>query len=89
MAFDLDQMRPYLERTPPYLGLGAGADYADDRFWSLAGRLAPKPALNEELLCAFWQFSRVHENGYDNIRSGPISRTMSGWGCSHRELTHG
>ncbi|HEV2041965.1 MAG TPA: hypothetical protein VGT81_18310, partial [Casimicrobiaceae bacterium] len=32
--FDLDHMRPYLERTPTYLGLGAGADYADDRFWS-------------------------------------------------------
>jgi choline dehydrogenase-like flavoprotein len=70
--FDLDHMRPYLERTPTYLGLGAGADYADDRFWSLAGRLVPKPALNEELLCPFfWQFSRAHENRYDNMRFGP------------------
>ncbi len=70
--FDLDHMRPYLERTPTYLGPGAGADYADDRFWSLAGRLAPKPVLNEELLCPFfWQFSRAHENRYDNVRFGP------------------
>ena len=37
--FDLDHMRPYLERTPTYLGLGAGADYADDRFLA-TGRAA-------------------------------------------------
>ncbi|WP_287741899.1 GMC family oxidoreductase [Methylobacterium sp.] len=67
-----DQMQPYLVRTAPYVGLGIGADYSDDRFWAAARRPAPQPALNEDLLTPFfWQYSKDGLNRFDLMRWGP------------------
>jgi choline dehydrogenase-like flavoprotein len=70
--FGLDEMRPYLSRTPGYVGLGVGADYTGDAFWKIAHRSRPQTALNEDLLKPFfWQYSQAHENRFDIMRFGP------------------
>lgn len=70
--FDLDHLRPYLSRTPGYVGLGIGADYTDDRLWALVERPVPQPSLNEDLLEPFlWQYSQAHSNRLDIMRMGP------------------
>jgi len=70
--FGIDELRPYLLRTPGYVGLGVGADYTDDNFWAIANHAMPQTALNEDLLTPFfWQYSQAHENRFDIMRFGP------------------
>lgn len=70
--FGLDEMRPYLLRTPGYVGLGVGADYTDDKLWTIANLPVPQSSLNEDLLTPFlWQYSQAHENRHDIMRFGP------------------
>ena len=70
--FGLDELRPYLLRTPGYVGLGIGADYTDDRLWLVANRPVPQPSLNEDFLAPFlWQYSQAHGNRFDIKRVGP------------------
>jgi len=70
--FGLDELRPYLMRTPGYVGLGVGADYTDDNFWAIAKHAKPQTALNEKLLTPFfWQYSQARENRLDIMRFGP------------------
>jgi choline dehydrogenase-like flavoprotein len=70
--FGLDQLRPYLLRTPGYVGLGVGADYTDDKLWAIANLPIPQQPLNEGLLMPFlWQYSQAHENRHDIMRFGP------------------
>lgn len=69
--FDDEHVNPFLARSASYLGLGIGEGYSGNKFWSLANRVAPQPALNQALLEPFfWQMSRAHENRFDNMRFG-------------------
>jgi choline dehydrogenase-like flavoprotein len=69
--FCVDDLRPYLERSAPYLGLGAGTGFSDDRFWALARQTPPQPKLDPTyLLPFFWQSSRDATNPYDYMRFG-------------------
>lgn len=70
--FGLDELRPYLRRTPGYVGLGVGADYTDDRIWTIANLPTPQTSLNEDLIMPFlWQYSQAHQNRHDIMRFGP------------------
>jgi choline dehydrogenase-like flavoprotein len=70
--FGLDELRPYLLRTPGYVGLGVGFDYTDDTFWAIAKQPVPRSSLDEDLLMPFfWQYSQAHENRFDIMRFGP------------------
>lgn len=69
--FGINDLEPYLDRTVPYLGLGIGSRFSDDRFWALARRPAPQPELDVRyLLPFFWQYSRDAKNPYDYMRFG-------------------
>ena len=69
--FSIADLKPYLDRTVPYLGLGIGTGFSDDRFWALARRTPPQPELDlRYLLPFFWQFSRDAKNPYDYMRFG-------------------
>jgi choline dehydrogenase-like flavoprotein len=68
----MKELRPYLLRTPSYVGLGVGGDYTDDNFWAVAKHAMPQPSLNENLLTPFfWQYSQAHESRLDIMRFGP------------------
>ncbi|WP_018857879.1 GMC oxidoreductase [Rhizobium sp. 42MFCr.1] len=59
---DLD---PYMDRSANHLGLALGNGYSDQRFWSIAGRNAPKKEVSAKLLLPFfWQFSRDDAESY-------------------------
>jgi choline dehydrogenase-like flavoprotein len=69
--FCIDYLKPYLDRTVPYLGLGVGTGFSDDRFWAFARRTPPQPDLDPRyLLPFFWQYSRDAKNPYDFMRFG-------------------
>ncbi len=69
---ELSQLKPFLDRSAAYLGLGKGSGYQDRHFWSYAGRRPPKPELNSDaLLPCFWQFSRDPKRPMDHMRLGP------------------
>jgi choline dehydrogenase-like flavoprotein len=70
--FAIDVLKPFLERTPPYLGIGAGTGFSDAGFWALAGRKPPQFDWDTAYLQPFfWQFSRDRNNRYDYMRFGP------------------
>jgi choline dehydrogenase-like flavoprotein len=67
----IDEIKPYLERSAPYLGLGIGAGFSDNQFWALARQTPPQPELDPTyLLPFFWQSSRDAKNPYDYMRFG-------------------
>ncbi len=60
---------PFLERSAPHLGLGAGAGFSDSSFWKVARRRARTPAFDENLIVPFfWQFAKDSENRFDYMR---------------------
>ncbi|MGE4480799.1 GMC oxidoreductase [Acidocella sp.] len=66
------ELRPYLERAAPYLGLSVGTGFAGDGFWELAGRRRRIPAFDEDrLIPHFWQFSRAAHGPRGYTRFGP------------------
>lgn len=70
--FGLDELLPYLRRTPRYLGLGVATNFTDDRLWTIANRPIPQPSLNEDILEPFlWQYSKAHGNRFEIMRVGP------------------
>jgi choline dehydrogenase-like flavoprotein len=73
--FAAGEMKPFLERAAPYLGLGAGSGFSDRTFWKLFGRsnpvLEPDAALLEPF---FWQFSKDDVNRFDYMRFGKSLR---------------
>ncbi len=67
--FGPEEVGPYLDRAAPYLGLGPGRDFSDERFWAMSRRRPPKNALDPALLTPFfWQFSRDCRNRFDTMR---------------------
>lgn len=72
--FEIDDIRPYVDRSAEYLGLGLGNGITDDRIWELAGH--PRPAIGadpDKLLPMFWQFSRDPMNQFDRARFGRLA----------------
>jgi choline dehydrogenase-like flavoprotein/nucleoside-diphosphate-sugar epimerase len=70
--FAIDHVKPFLDRTPPYLGIGPGNGFGDEGLWALAG--CKPPRLDWDKACLepfFWQFSRDRSNRYDYMRFGP------------------
>lgn len=60
---------PFLERSAPHLGLGAGAGFSDSSFWKVARRRERTPAFDENLIVPFfWQFAKDSENRFDYMR---------------------
>ncbi|KKZ84045.1 choline dehydrogenase [Rhizobium phaseoli] len=61
----LQELEPYLDRSAAHLGLALGSGYSDQRFWSIAERVAPKAEVDAKLLLPFfWQFSRDEAESY-------------------------
>ncbi len=69
--FVAQDLTPFLVRSAPYLGIGAGAGFTTDSFWTLSGRRKSTPDLNDDLLVPFfWQFSKDASNRFDYMRLG-------------------
>lgn len=65
----LADLRPYLNRSCAYLGLGIGADYTDGKIWSEAGRARPVRELDvAKVVPFFWQYSKDRINKHDVMR---------------------
>ena len=80
------EMTPFLERSASHLGLGAGAGFSGDGFWTLARRRKPQPGLDPALVePVFWQFSRTR-NPTEYMHFGPVLRAMQAGNL--RILTH-
>ena len=63
--FDLGSLKPFFERSAPYLGLAVGEGFSDERFWTLAKRTPPRSDPDPRfLLPFFWQFSRDDKESY-------------------------
>jgi choline dehydrogenase-like flavoprotein len=61
----MQELDPYMDRSAGHLGLVLGSGYSDQRFWSIAGRNAPKREVAANLLLPFfWQFSRDDAETY-------------------------
>jgi choline dehydrogenase-like flavoprotein len=77
--FEIDDLKPYVDRSAEYLGLGVGNGITDDRIWALAGHpqpnLGPRPD-PDKLLPMFWQFSRDPMNRYDRVRFGRFTADL-------------
>jgi choline dehydrogenase-like flavoprotein len=69
--FTADDLKPFLERAAPYLGLAFGSGFSDSAFWTLFDRRHFSPEINEDLLVPFfWQFSKDDVNRFDYMRFG-------------------
>jgi len=76
--FTADEMKPFLDRAAPYLGLGIGSGFSDRSFWKLFGRSGFSPELHAELLVPFfWQFSKDDVNRFDYMRFGESLRNSA------------
>ncbi|MDM9625163.1 GMC family oxidoreductase [Rhizobium sp. S152] len=61
----MQELDPYMDRSANHLGLALGSGYSDQRFWSIAGRRAPRQEVAADLLLPFfWQFSRDTAESY-------------------------
>jgi choline dehydrogenase-like flavoprotein len=70
--FRRESLEPYFDRAAPYLGLGVGSGFSDERFWHLSGLPPPRPDVDpSKLLPFFWQYSRDEQNAFDSMRFGP------------------
>jgi choline dehydrogenase-like flavoprotein len=71
-----EDMKPYLKRSAPHLGLTIGTGFTDDAFWTIAKRRRQMPKLDERLLVSFfWQFSKDANNPFDYMR---FAKTLRG-----------
>jgi choline dehydrogenase-like flavoprotein len=66
-----EEMRPYLDRAAPYLGISLGTGYNDEGFWKIARRRRPMPMFDESRLRSYyWAFSRDPDNAREHMRLG-------------------
>ena len=66
-----EEVRPYLDRAAPYLGISRGTGYNDEGFWKIVQRQRPVPMFDESRLRSYyWAFSRDPDNAREHMRLG-------------------
>jgi len=65
------EVRPYLDRAAPYLGISFGTGYNDEGFWKIVQRQRPVAMFDEARLRSYyWAFSRDPDNAREHMRLG-------------------